>query len=94
MTYIKVKWIHDSLEYPEVLYSELDDDRYEIRKVEIYKSGTIGFVNEHRSYQANLGECPIPEPNEINNDPQFQCTEISKTEFEEVWEAAIRNLSS
>jgi hypothetical protein len=34
MKYLKVKWIHPFPSEPIVLMSELDDERYEIRKVE------------------------------------------------------------
>jgi hypothetical protein len=44
MTYIKVLWIHKNKDEPIELYSELDEDRYETKKVEIFiDDKSIGF---------------------------------------------------
>jgi len=43
MQYLKVRWIHPSQEDPVVLLSELDSDRYEVRKIEIFADGRIIF---------------------------------------------------
>lgn len=44
MQYIKVKWVHPPNEYPVMLYSELDDRRYEIRKVEVFADGRMQYA--------------------------------------------------
>ena len=33
--YVKVRWDHEFVEEPVEVFSELDNDRYEVRKVEI-----------------------------------------------------------
>jgi hypothetical protein len=44
MQYIKVVWKHDHPEEPIVLYSELDEDRWEVRKVEVFRVGSAGYA--------------------------------------------------
>ena len=87
--FIKALWHHDSLEYPIELYSEIGEDGFEIRKVEVYANGTYGFANsQSHSSTTQLGEKPIPSVAEINKDSQFHATEIAQSEFEVIWAKA------
>ncbi len=61
MTYIRVTWSHTRDDEPVLLLSELDAERWEVRKVEVL---------------------PI---DDIRADPQFEPTEIGRSEFEQVW---------
>ena len=45
MEYIMVKWLHSHPDEPVLLYSELDKDRWETRKVEVFADGRIGFAS-------------------------------------------------
>src|SRR5262245_53946624 len=86
MRYIKVKWIHSSPDEPVLLYSELDDDRWETRKVEVFSNGRIGFASAAESGgTTRLGEIPVPSLDEIAAEGEFEPLEISKAEFEKVW---------
>jgi hypothetical protein len=38
-TYLRVKWIHDFEDEPDLLYYELDEERYAARSIEIFKDG-------------------------------------------------------
>jgi hypothetical protein len=68
------------------LFSELDDDRYEVRKLEIFRDGSAGRSCEDASVgQAVLGKLPIPGLDEINSNLQFQADEITQSEFEAAW---------
>lgn len=88
MKYIRVKWIHSLPNEPITLFSELDDGRYEVRKLEIFRDGSVGRASEEASAgQTVLGEVPIPSIDEINSDPQFKAEEITQSEFEAVWRA-------
>jgi len=90
MTYVKVIWNHVPNEYPVVLYSELGGDRYEIRKVEEFVNGDLHYAyGSQFSGTTRLGEVPVPSLQEIASDPQFEPVEISKENFERVWEMAI-----
>ncbi len=89
MRYIKCEWLHEHPEEPVLLYSELNDDRYEVRKVERYVDGRTGFSSPAaESLGTLLGSVPVPEIAEINADRQFRCVEIARSEFEQVWQAA------
>lgn len=86
MQYLKVKWIHTFSDEPVWLYSELDDDRWETRKVEVYSNGTIGFADSVESLGTTmLSVEPLPTIEAIASDPEFLPEEISWNEFEEVW---------
>ncbi len=45
VTYIKVRWLHTSPDDPVLLYSELDAERWEQRKVDIFADGRTGFAD-------------------------------------------------
>jgi hypothetical protein len=86
MNYIKVKWIHSHANEPVLLYSELDEDRWEKRKIEVFAVGHFGYASSGESAgSSRLGEEPIPPLAEIASEPQFKPVEITKQEFEEVW---------
>jgi hypothetical protein len=95
MRYVKVRWIHASPDYPETLYSELDQDMWEIRKVEVYADGRMDFAdNDRRSGNTKLGIVPHPSLEEIATDPQFKPMLISAEEFESIWNHAREQLKS
>jgi hypothetical protein len=92
MEYLKVRWLHESQDDPLILMSELDVHRYEIRKVEIFADGRIGYASESQCSQGtSLGELPIPRVDEIMKDPQFLVEETDVFEFEESWAMATKN---
>jgi hypothetical protein len=88
MHYIKVRWLHSHADEPILLYSELDQDGWETRKVEVFADGRIGYASATEatpSTRTKLSIEPLPPLDEIASDPQFQPVEITKDEFEEVW---------
>ncbi len=46
MRYLRVQWLHSHPDEPVTLYSELDDEGWEVRKVEIFADGHIGFASK------------------------------------------------
>lgn len=90
MTYIKVSWKHDFPDEPILMFSELDDDQNEIRKVEVYRGNWLGYACEYRNKNGTfLSKCELPELSVINEDTQFEGVEIEKDEFEKVWKRAL-----
>ncbi len=86
MKYVKVNWVHDLPTEPVVLYSEIDDGRWEVRKVEIHRDGSCGWAGEGQEVRGTrLGEVPMPALTEIAADPQFKPVTISKADFEQIW---------
>jgi hypothetical protein len=91
MTYLKVRWIHKSPDDPVLLYSELDDKRREIRKVEIVPDHSIGFASANsKAKDTRLGEVPVPTIEEIAANPEFEPKEISLADFELIWRNRFR----
>ena len=72
-------------------YHELDDARWEFRKVEIFRNGKMGYADTSTSKGTHLSITRIPPYSEIASDPQFEPCEITKNEFETIWARAMRN---
>ena len=86
MEYLKVTWIHEDDSFPILLYSELDDERYEVRKIEIYRNGSFGLASLNYEYNGSmLGAGAVPDTAEIIKIPEFLVHDTSKDEFEAVW---------
>jgi hypothetical protein len=86
MTYLLVKWDHSSPDEPSVLYSEIDDQRMERRKIDIYPDGRWGFADDsEEAGGSGLGEAPMPSIEQLNADPDYEATQIDKDEFERLW---------
>lgn len=88
MQYVKCIWFHNSNEYPVLLYSELDKDRYEVRKIEIYRDNRIIYAHTKHN-EMELGEVPVPNVEEINRESEFYAMKITQKEFEVVWEDLV-----
>jgi Domain of unknown function (DUF6881) len=94
MNYIRAAWHHSFPDEPIVLYSEMNEERWEVRKVDIFREGPPGIASATLSTRDSmLSEKPIPPISEIASDAQFEPSEITKEEFEEVWSKAIQLLS-
>lgn len=92
MRYLRVKWLHTSADYPVVLYSELDEEGWEKRKVEVFADGRKGFAPpDDQDVGTRLGIEPVPSIEEITADAQFKPSWITKDMFEELWMTKGRN---
>ncbi|PKV82652.1 hypothetical protein [Streptomyces sp. TLI_146] len=88
-SYVKVRWDHEFTEEPVDIFSELDDDRYEVRKVEVYREGRLDWADSSRETGTTfLGEVPFPDLQEINSQGEFHAEPITVAEFEAVWRRA------
>ena len=87
-TYIRVRWLHDLPEEPVDLWSELDRDRFETRKLAIFRNGAVGYASATESFGGTwLGEVPVPLLTEIAADSEFEPEEVSRSAFEARWNA-------
>jgi len=94
MEYIKVEWIHIFEDEPNEIYSEIDEMRNEIREIELFKNGKIGYATESVEFGGSgLSECPLPEIEEIAQDSQFKPIRISGEEFEAVWYEKVTKIT-
>ncbi|MCA9029141.1 MAG: hypothetical protein KDA86_28475 [Planctomycetaceae bacterium] len=90
MKYAVGKWLHNNPDEPVLIISELDDEQWETRKVEIWANGKKGFADAlHEVGGTALGLEPWPDFNEINTDPQFKVELISKDDFERHWDERL-----
>jgi hypothetical protein len=86
--YICVQWLHSCPNDPLWLISELDEDRWEVRKVEIFPDGSKGYASRDDEVgNTFLGLAPVPPLEEIAADPEFIPSEITRAEFETIWAA-------
>lgn len=92
MKYLKVKWLHQDANEPMLLISELDDQRYEVRKVEVFADGRKGVASSAGSFGGtDLGELAVPSDEEIAQDCQSVIEPTTAAEFETVWRNATRS---
>ncbi len=86
MKYIQVKWKHTFPAEPVLMYIELDDNRWEVRKVEVFPDGSRGYASAAGSFgETGLGKVPVPPLAKIAEDSEFEPIEISSDEFERIW---------
>ena len=89
MRYVKVAWHHDHPDEPLAMFSECDDAGWELRKVEVFRDGRLGWASrDGANGDTWLSVEPLPPLHTIANDPQFQPSEITREEFEHVWHSA------
>lgn len=89
MRYQRVRWLQVSPEFPVDLFSEIDDDGWEVRKVDGYANGHSDLASgDLETGNTILGLDRVPPLGEINADPQFEGVEITAEEFEAVWAKA------
>lgn len=87
MKYIKIHWIHNFDNEPEYIYSEIDNQGYETRKIEIYKNGYYIIYSESINSD-RLTEGKYPSLEELTFKDKFetmQALEIRKEEFYKIW---------
>lgn len=88
-TYIYSKWINSPADSPIEFYSEIDAGRFEVRKVEVFIGGRMGYASKSIcTGDTKLGIVPVPTVIEIDMQSEFIARTISKQEFEEIWKKA------
>lgn len=93
MRYVLAEWDHDLDDEPYLVYSELDDARRELRRVEFYRNGITFSYGGERGNEGALSPDPFPEdlrdlepPEEGEGD--FSARQISPGLFYEIWNQA------
>jgi hypothetical protein len=91
-SYIRVEWTHESPDDPITLYSELDEERWEVRKVEVFRDGRVTHAwSKGSTGTTQLGDQPTPAVAEIEANPEFSVREIGRADFESVWNEALES---
>jgi len=91
--WLRIEWKHDHPDEPVTLYVELDANRWETRKVDVYVDGRMDFADsERRTGTTWLAEKLCPSVEEIESDPVFQVAVVPREEFERVFgKASLRH---
>jgi hypothetical protein len=72
------------------MYSEIDDDGWEVRKVEVFRDGSHGWADCSASTRdTGLGDIAIGGLAEINSQKCFEASRISAEDFENIWTLAV-----
>lgn len=100
MEYIKTIWEHSHIDEPVLIYSELNSERWETRKVEIYKDGTFGYADKYKEYNGSgLGLIPFESVEEINKknniengfEDKFFVERIEEELFLKIWNKYVQS---
>lgn len=84
--YIDVIWHHNDPAYPVRLVSELDESRWECRKLEFYRDGRVGAASKTgATLDTALGLEPVPSIVEINQDREFTAKSMDPSAFHALW---------
>lgn len=90
-TYMRVRWLHASPDEPVDLWSELNPSREEVRKIEIWLDGRVGYASQvTEAGGTRLGEGALPTITEIALEREFRPEEISAEDFERCWQTNVR----
>jgi len=89
-TFLYAKWKNAPADSPVEFFSELDDARWERRKVEVFADGHMGYASAAKSSSdgTRLSIVPLPPLNEITRQIEFDAKMISSDEFEAAWRRA------
>ncbi|WP_280443423.1 DUF6881 domain-containing protein [Nocardia brasiliensis] len=87
---MKVLWSHDFDTEPVELVSEIGEDGYEVRKVDVYRDGRLDWADADSATGSTFlsTEEAMPLLDEINAQAEFLAVTISAAEFERVWSRA------
>lgn len=91
MRYVRVIWRDGAVALPVEVYSEVDAEGWERRKVERFRGGRVAWADAtstNRKTGTTLSEARIPSLDEINVTAEVEATLISPQEFESVWAKA------
>jgi hypothetical protein len=90
-SYLYAKWRDAPADCPVEFYSEIDADRWETRKVEVFADGRLGHAPAARlAGDTRLSIVPLPALAEIAEQVEFEAREISAADFEATWHRATQ----
>ena len=89
MQYIKAKWDPSSPDEPTTFFFELDENRFEVRKVEQHADGSYSFASLTAASKGTFLSCePLPLLADIDAEEEMTAWEMSAADFESMWEDA------
>jgi hypothetical protein len=85
-TYCRTLWRHGLKTYPNEIWSELGDFRFEVRRLEMFEGGEMAWSSPEEWAGADRTTTPLPELAEIADDPDCISAEVvTAEEFEAAW---------
>jgi hypothetical protein len=92
MKYLDVRWLHSRPSDPVRLVSEIDENNWEVRKLEFFADARVGYAVEGiEAGGTRLSVEPLPGLNEINAQVEFEGREIDAAAFENLWAEYARH---
>ena len=89
MEYLHVAWDQSSADFPVDIYTELDEERWEVRKVEVFPDGHLQYADDWEcTGNTGLGEHPTPAIEDMAGVDELTPEVIDQATFERMWEAA------
>lgn len=86
MQYILVERETEDVDEPFQVYSELDSDRHEVRKMEFFRGGLCFSYGKERGHESALAKEPFPQDLQaLCPEEGMTAQEITRTHFESVW---------
>ncbi|GGG68032.1 DUF6881 domain-containing protein [Paenibacillus radicis (ex Gao et al. 2016)] len=86
MRYICWEIISYEERVPQTIYSEIDDFGYEVRKIEKYFDGTVGYASHDREEgKTLLADQMIPTVDELNMENGIRARHLTSDEFKKLW---------
>jgi hypothetical protein len=90
MKYLKVDWHHENQSDPTRMYIEIDDARWERRKVEMFADGRMTYASPSSATgDSMLGLMEVPSIDDIRAIGEFDAVYIEQAEFMAMWFKAI-----
>src|SRR5262249_35211961 len=86
MRYQKLLWHNPSVDQPIEIYSEIDDEDWEVRKVEFFRHGPPAYASATERVGTDLADQTIPR--DLVKTTRLEPYDISQQQFEEVWTKA------
>lgn len=95
MEYILIERTHDEIDEPNKIYSEIDRDRMETRRVEFYPSGLCFAYGEEHGHEEALKQTPFPtDLHELETEEDTCARTIPRSIFREIWDHAAESPDS
>ena len=92
LRYFWSEWHHEFSDEPIALLFSVDEQRMELEKYEVFRDGSYGYSGFGAAVGGTFAATlPYPDLQEINEDPQFSCVEISAEEFSERADEIVAN---
>lgn len=86
MDYVLLECIRTDVDEPNQIYSELDEQRMERRRIEFYPTGLCFAYGGEHGHEEVLSSTPFPEDlRQLEESPECKAHRISASIFQDAW---------